>query len=310
MDDRCIIITDTHLHDGNIELHRSIWNQVREIGEREGAKRIIHAGDWLVSRKAQTELVLNELDDEINRCVSAGFEIHTIPGNHDKTDYKSESSFLRPFRNIEGFNVYDSQASIPFGRNNITFLPYFDESDMMPERIKTIMGQLLITHCNFIDFSGDNKKFIDPETIKGVRRIISGHVHNRYEKGKVLHHPSPYQANFGEDNEKGISILNLDFSLDFYKLEYPEYETVTNIKQLSKSKAAYKRVKAKMTDEELIRAKQKHPEVEFLNVKEDTISFVKTESVSDIKAKKNVEHLKDFCKEKEYDFKSLKKYFS
>ena len=55
--------------------------------------------------------------------------------------------------------------------------------------------------------------------------MFLGHYHNAQQVSKnIFHLPSTRQNNFGEDNEKGFTILYNDFSTEFIKSKFIEFE--------------------------------------------------------------------------------------
>jgi len=60
-----------------------------------------------------------------------------------------------------------------------------------------------------------------------AKKVVSGHYHNAHQVGSNFFHlPSIYQANYGEDKEKGFTILYDDGSHCHFQSDFRAFETV------------------------------------------------------------------------------------
>jgi len=244
-----LIITDTHLEPKSVELNRSIWKQAVDTCIERGITRIYHGGDVFDSRKSQTQEMLTVLSELLEMVSEAGIRTIMIPGNHDKTDYQSENSFLHTFRfhpNVMVVRDYwceDSSTNEEFPEDlHLFFCPFFDEksgrySEVLQEHISKLKNcqgtKILLTHIGVNDavMNGGTviQDSLEGSIFSGFDKVYVGHFHDQQELkgGKINYIGSAFQSNFGEDTEKGFQILKSDDSLEFIKSEFPEYKKVT-----------------------------------------------------------------------------------
>lgn len=247
--DLALLMTDTHLSESTIEINRSIWKQAVDTCKGKGIKRIFHMGDVFDSRKSQTQELLLVLDELLCMVSEEGLDIIIIPGNHDKTSYESQDSFLHPFR----FHPSVTIVSNYWGVGNKTysefpddmivmFAPFFDEkSGKYAEVLKAhkqacsdkYKHRILLTHIgvNEAVMNGGSiiENHLDSNLFDDFTKVYVGHFHDYQElnKGKIVYIGSTYQSNYGEDNKKGFQILKSDGSLEFIKSKFPEYKKIT-----------------------------------------------------------------------------------
>jgi exonuclease SbcD len=152
--------------------------------------------------------------------------------------------------------------------------------------------------------------------------VLLGHYHNQQQVGSnIFHIPSIQQNNFGEDNQKGFTVVYSDGSFELFLSKFKQYEKVvidfdktskkqldTIIKQHSNNDKFVRldfvgssdKIKS-LNKEELIAlgfdVKIKVKEVE------QTIEFAE-EEVKNHTKESITEEFKLFCKEKNKDFKT------
>ena len=120
-----LLITDTHLHDGNIELVKDIFKQAIEQCKKHKIDRIFHLGDWFTSRKSQSEAVLLATQEIIASFVGNDIPCYIIKGNHDATQADSIDSFINIFYSSH-FIVKDGEYGDQYSDDLwIWFLPYY-----------------------------------------------------------------------------------------------------------------------------------------------------------------------------------------
>lgn len=226
------IITDTHVKDGNEELVEFIFDQLFEKMVVEGVELLFHAGDWFNSRKGQS---LNVLKSSLSIVDSLNKEIETfiVPGNHDKVDLESEDSFIDVLEK-PNFNIVKN-VSVVFTNEkiNVVMIPYFKENGRYQEELSVAVDNdiekgkinVLITHIAVNGVKNNDgsevENNLDKNLFKSFDYVYVGHYHNRSKVGHVEYIGSAYQANFGEDDEKGFCWLYDDGSVEFEKLQFP-----------------------------------------------------------------------------------------
>lgn len=233
-----VLITDTHLSLKTIDVNRSVWRQADELAQELDVP-IFHGGDILESRKSQPQEVFNVLDDIISKTKS---NIYSIVGNHDKTDTKLEDSFLDQFRHFPNFNLIEHINTQTFNNIGVCFLSFFDEKinyldfleDLIrfDEKFKNGSSKILITHCAIEGVKNNDGSVVQEGGVKQLffnkfDKVLVGHYHD-YQKisDKIIYVGAAYQANFGEDERKGATIIYDDATIEFHPFEFPTYNNI------------------------------------------------------------------------------------
>lgn len=246
IEDLALMLTDTHLNEDTVDINLSIWRQAIQECQSRGLDKIYHLGDIFNSRKAQSEVMLNTFSQILKEVHEAAIELDIIPGNHDKTDYQSENSFLGPYLFHPGVSIW-SKGTLDRVGDNISLyqMPFFDEkSGKYREMIKPLLDvaiqekksgrkNILLTHIgvNEAVMNGGSiiEGHLDGSLFDVFDKVYVGHFHNYQELkgGKITYIGSSYQANFGEDDKKGFQILKGDGSIEFVQAKFPKYIKVS-----------------------------------------------------------------------------------
>lgn len=234
-----IILTDTHLSPATEEVNKSVYKQAREHAKKLGLNSVYHGGDIFDSRKAQPLSNLKAFENILDEFKEDGLELIAIPGNHDKNDYRSENSYLDPFKHHPAFALISTFATVQLkSKVNLTLIPFFNESDTYAqylEKANSYMNKgekyFLLTHIavNGVKNNDGSKveNSITMDMFSKYEQVLIGHYHNQSVVGKNINYiGSAYQHNFGEDTKKGFCVIEDDFSLSYIKAIFPEYKKV------------------------------------------------------------------------------------
>jgi len=235
-----LFLTDTHATPNNIELQEDIWYQAIHISKTKGIDTIYHGGDWVTARKAQTLEVLKHLDwikELVCDCNDMG--LIGISGNHDKTFQESQYAYPNILSD-ENFFIADEHYVREYDNINIHFMPYFTETGSYKDRIDDIRvdgdkKSILITHISvnggLAHENATANKEVPADLFDSFDKVLIGHFHNRnkvdYKKTDIWYTGSAFASNYGEDNEKGFTIIYDDGSIEFINSEFPKYETIS-----------------------------------------------------------------------------------
>lgn len=232
-----IISTDWHLNENNAVQLLNIADEEVALAKKLGVERIVWLGDMFDSRTSQRQDLLNCLDAIIDTHTSEGLKIHCIPGNHDKTNYKADASFLTPYRYHPGFQLYEQETGVMLKNVAAYFVPFYQQ-DVWVKHFKNIRGiaqgdaSILFSHTA-IEGSINNDGSVVESSIKASMfkdfdRVFLGHYHNAQQPARnVFHLPSVAQNNFGEDEEKGYTVLYDDLSFETVKSDFKPYRSIT-----------------------------------------------------------------------------------
>lgn len=232
-----IIFNDAHLKTGN---EQDVVNSVIHLLEyavANGIKNIIFAGDLFDSRSFQRQSVLQAFDEILDRIHKAGCTLYLFPGNHDKTLYKSYDSFLDVYRFHPCVRFNRELKVVEIDGISITLLPFFDDEMLIPMLEEAEGTDVLISHFEMAGSSHlgkvSKKTTINKKLLRKWQKVYLGHYHNHHEITKdIVHLPSLRQNDFGEDANKGFSILYDDLSYSIIKGRFKEFKKhVININE-------------------------------------------------------------------------------
>lgn len=234
---KVLIITDTHLKPENIDLVKSIFSQAFDLCVEKDIDTVYFGGDWFTIRHGQTISSLVATCDIIEAAKEKQIEIRAIAGNHDKDNQESEDSFLSIFDHYDNFGVVKKSKTFDeYKGAAIHMLPYFPEKKNYTEFLEKIFlkknsKNYLITHVAVDGVKNNDGSEVTSGVAKSLfnkfDKVFVGHYHNASKVGKNIHYiGSAYQANFGEDDQKGVTILDtLTGETEFIQLYFPKYMT-------------------------------------------------------------------------------------
>lgn len=231
-----LLITDTHFSNDNIIQVDDVMSQAINIASKTRTKTMFHLGDWFTSRTGQTLITLMGMLAVLNKAHQKGVKIVTIPGNHDKTDLEDTRSYLEVFRSHPALDLFSQQGTFKLSNDIlIHLLPYFPEEGTYGERLDELSRSvnpksknILLTHIA-MDGAQNNdgskqKNSLTRDKFSPYFRVLSGHYHNRSSPwGRAQYIGSARASNFGEDNDKGFTIINPDGGLKFIRSNFTQY---------------------------------------------------------------------------------------
>lgn len=252
-----VISTDWHIKPNNIEQIKDLIQQKIEIAKKLETTNLICLGDVFQSRQAQPLITLKCFEEILDLIDNSGMTLYCIPGNHDKTDYESDDSFLDQFQWHPALKLTRILERIGFKELGIFIylLPFWEENKWGNEFGALLGNNLGLAHGESIEgkhilmshqaltgsVNNDSSKIensIKPSLFKDFYKVFLGHYHNQQQIGKnVFHLPSLQANNFGEDNEKGFTVLYTDGSHELINSKFSEYHTIKlDLDKLDKQK--------------------------------------------------------------------------
>lgn len=235
-----ILITDTHFSNDNITQVDDVITQGINLASKTRTKILFHLGDWFTSRTGQTLTTLMGMIVVLNKAQKHGVKVITIPGNHDKTDLEDTRSYLEVFRSHPALDLFSEEGTFKLSNDIlIHLLPYFPEEGTYSERLAELTRlasptkkNILLTHIA-LDGAQNNdgsaqKNSLTRDKFGAFQRVLSGHYHNRNSPwSKAQYIGSARASNYGEDNEKGFTVINADGNLKFIKSNFTQYHQFT-----------------------------------------------------------------------------------
>lgn len=232
------LITDIHLTKDNFEWVSKIVKQAIDKTVKLQLSNLIVAGDVFDERKSQPLSVLNVWSDMLDYAYINKIKIICIPGNHDKTNYESEKSYLDTYKYHPSMQLITSHHTdynispdwaihfVPYFKESTTYKSYLDKISISDSR-----NNMLITHIAVNGVTNNDGSVVE----KGIKvsdfdrfdKVFVGHYHNsQVINDHIIYVGSLYQANYGEDPGKGITVINNNGSYQRYQTQFTKYFTV------------------------------------------------------------------------------------
>ena len=187
------------------------------------------SGKWLseetcsFSRAAQTLDVLLAVRDMLVSAADHDIHVTLAEGNHDKVNQESLRGYCHVFDRHPNVTVVDEYLTLcrPEWKFALHVMSYFPEDGSFAERLGRLAAEALSgepEHFLYIH-EGINGALAQPSEKELPARIFSpfdkvfvGHYHNRtvIPGTGIEYIGSSRQHNFGEDEEKGYTVLYTD----------------------------------------------------------------------------------------------------
>lgn len=201
---------------------------------------LVNNGDFFHSRNSQTQEVLITTNEILKTINSAGIRHIINIGNHDRQSYFKSESFLDPFIFHPGVEIYDGKiTTLNLKGIQVSLSPFFDDSILVPMLEQSSGGDILLGHWEMQGSTHlgrvSEKSTITPKSLKKFKKVYLGHYHNHQEITKdIVHLPSLRQSSFGEDDNKGFTIIYDDLSYEIVPGVFKRFnKLVLNIDELS-----------------------------------------------------------------------------
>jgi len=226
----CINSNDWHIDEKNLEEIPGLISQKIKLAKLLSVNTLVCTGDIFQSRKAQKESVLNCFKSILDEIEENNMTLIAIPGNHDKTDYRSYSSFLDPFSTHPALKLITEATNYKINNIDCAFIPFFEEDIWLEEFSKLKQPySILFSHIAVNGSINNNKTKVEstltPKLFKDME-VFLGHYHDYHDVTPNIHHlPSLKQNNFGENINKGFSVIYDDSSFDIINSDFKQYLT-------------------------------------------------------------------------------------
>lgn len=323
-----IIFNDAHLKTGNEQdVIRSARHMIK-YAINNSIDKIVFAGDLFDSRTFQRQSVLKAFDYILNLFNENNITLYIIPGNHDKTKYDSYESFLDIYRYYPCVKFYDKLSVVEINGISVTLLPFFTDEMLVPMIEESSGSDILISHFEMQGSSHlghvSEKTTLTKNMFKKWKKVYLGHYHNHNEITEdIVHLPSMRQSNFGEDDNKGFSVIYEDLSYEIIKGDFTPYLKIRiNIDETSSTeinrlitthKDSESVVRFEFTGSEsklkaIDKSKFKGTGINVLIKYDSKYNFDESDSkmptIKDSYGEENIKlEFKEFCSEKNYDYK-------
>jgi len=221
-----LLINDIHASKDNTPEFQKNWDEALAICSERGITEIVIGGDLWQSRSAQTLPVLMAVQQAILKATTNGIEVVIAPGNHDKIDQESILSYNHLFKAYDKVIVIDDYLIEDLDNDlMLVTMAYFPENGSFPDKLANLTAKENPANIILYIHEGINgalattsDKELPANLFKDFKQVLVGHYHDRVKVGKNIQYiGASRQHNFGEDSEKGYTILYSDGSTEFVK---------------------------------------------------------------------------------------------
>ena len=226
-----LLLNDIHISKDNIPAFKANWQEAIDICRKMDVKEIAIGGDLFFSRAAQTLDVLLAVHDALLTAAEHGIHVTIAEGNHDKVNQENERGYCHVFDQHSNVLVCDEYVSLPLGddcRFGLHIMGYFPEDGSFCTRLDRLKEEALDPkRLNFLyihegingALAQPNDKELPAKIFEEFDKVFVGHYHNRtiIDKTRIEYIGSSRQHNFGEDEEKGYTVIYTDGSHEFIK---------------------------------------------------------------------------------------------
>jgi DNA repair exonuclease SbcCD nuclease subunit len=178
---------------------------------------LVQVGDWNHVRES-TNTRIYKLSLHIADRLASKFKkgVFVILGNHDvyykdRTDTHSLEGFNKIYNN---FHVFEQPEVLTVNSHRFMMMPWIENLDELKKRVNQLSADFVFCHADIKGFSLNKvqklEHGLEGEDLKKFKRIYSGHIHIRQEKGNVLYVGTPYEMDRGDrGNAKGFYVLDV-----------------------------------------------------------------------------------------------------
>ena len=226
-----LLLNDIHISKDNIPAFKANWQEAIDICRKMDVKEIAIGGDLFFSRAAQTLDVLLAVHDALLIAAEHGIHVTIAEGNHDKVNQENERGYCHVFDQHSNVLVCDEYVSLPLGddcRFVLHMMGYFPEDGSFCTRLDRLKEEALDPkRLNFLyihegingALAQPNDKELPAKIFEDFDKVFVGHYHNRtiIDKTRIEYIGSSRQHNFGEDEDKGYTVIYTDGSHEFIK---------------------------------------------------------------------------------------------
>lgn len=223
-------MNDIHVSKDNIPAFQANWQEAVEICRKWGISEIAVGGDLFFSRAAQTLDVLLAVHDALLETSRAGIHVTLAEGNHDLVNQEAVRGYCHVFDCHPDVTVVDDFLTLsrPGWEFALHLMSYFPEDGSFVERLGQLEEKALSEEKKhfFYIHEGINGALAQPSEKELPARIFLpfdkvfvGHYHNRtvIPQTRIEYIGASRQHNFGEDEEKGYTVLYTDGTHEFVK---------------------------------------------------------------------------------------------
>lgn len=236
-----LLINDIHVSKDNITEFRKNWNEALNICQQQRIPYLIIGGDLWQSRSAQTLDTLMAVREAILTATKQ-YDLNIIiaEGNHCKVNQEQYEGYSHIFSDYEYVEVVNESSRLDISDTAcLWIMSYFPENGSFTERLNSVKSHLDSDRTNLLyihegikgGLSTPSDNEVPANIFSDFDAVLVGHYHDRKKipGTKIEYIGSSRQHNFGEDEEKGYTILYTNGSTKFIKNEVNQRYKVIDV---------------------------------------------------------------------------------
>lgn len=342
-----LLVNDLHVSKDNIAEFNKNWDEMISVCHKYSVSDVVIGGDMFTASASQRLPVLLAVKHAIDMAMNNRLYLTIANGNHDKVDEEALEGYCHIYSGLyEDMEIVDVYKVLEWENCEfaLVVMAYFPENGSFVERLKAVKDDLVnqyqydLDHVVLYIHEGihgalgdfDTPKEVPAELFNDFHSVLCAHYHNRIELAgtDIMYIGSSRQNNFGEDDEKGYTILFDDGTIEFVQnmvnTRYVSYDVaIEDIDDAFIGKLAIRwsdsfdrkiRVRIKCTDaqakvyDKKILLDAGASKVEFVTDKSQAV-VVQSTSIDEKYDKNGIKkEYQNFCSEKNIDSKLGMKY--
>jgi hypothetical protein len=178
---------------------------------------LVQVGDWNHVRESTNTRIYKlslKIAEELTKKFKRG--VFVILGNHDvyykdRTDTHSLEGFDKIYKN---FHVFEEAELLHLNSHRFLMMPWVENLEELKRKVNSHPADFVFCHADIKGFSLNKMQKLEHglegKDLTRFKRIYSGHIHIRQEKGNVLYVGTPYEMDRGDrGNVKGFYVLDV-----------------------------------------------------------------------------------------------------
>ncbi len=208
-------------------------------------KYLIHLGDFFNFRSSQSLDCLIAAYDIFEMFEKEHLKLNIISGNHDKPSLVHPVSYISVFKRMSNLNLFEEEFFEYDETNKVVYcyLSYFKEGIVYLERLLNLIEmvksdkktlnykKVLLTHTSINGVRNNDGSCVEGDNevkfFEFFDLVLSGHYHCRQDiNEEVIYIGAALQANYGENEHKGFTVLYNDLSIEHVQSEFPAFKQI------------------------------------------------------------------------------------
>lgn len=257
------VIGDPHITHKSLDRAETLFDIIEDLGNP-----TILLGDILDTKEIIRGKCLNYVYERLR---SSKLEYIILVGNHDWFNLECKDHSLKTLGSLPNVTIVDKPKKLNLQPGNRTaiFLPYYEDTKQFEHELAKATkagADVAFIHQGITGFDygngyiadGNGHGELDPGSISGITRVISGHFHKFAEDKNLTFLGTPFSHSFGEtDQIKYIGLYDPhDDELKLLETPFPRHRTLEiNLENASSMTVAENALKGELerSEKDIIR---------------------------------------------------------